>query len=652
MKNNKLPITESYWLEFNPNLTVSNSTYVVTSTHVVNTNILLAPNVTLIFKGGLITGSGTLKGNNTFIFAPICQIFDDSLNVSGSWIVDRAYPQWFGAINDGTMDASLAINKAINLKRVGEVFIPRGEYVVSNSIMLKIGVILCGEKAHNAEDLNNQNDDIYLGTTIRPSKSANFTGNFVILVNTLGPDPETAMWIRAYPDILTAIRNIYFRNDTDIAMRGVLFAGCFETDHCRWENFPQAVASAKQCYADNKVVTNCVYSCSKHFSSNYYAFDLSGLGDNLCFRGNFIDLYSKSDALRLDSCNSGEICNNIINSNIKIIRCKGITFSSNHCEGEHTHIHVSGSNINISDCYFEKGHVPTLCVDDVDSPYNDISVINLNNCAFLYYEAYFDPESGKVIDGDGCQFDIQTDGKLSLKVNNSFRYWLKRGMVSKMYIYGLSICDNINDPIIKFNDYSYMLSTTGIMAPTMHVPLNSATSINDGISFIGMLNEHVYWLKDINILYTYQSQVIWNIDRNIANAKKSIDIFQPNENRKGVLIVAMGGNQVGNRYCVRFYRSHIQNEIQKNEYIDVPTCGSQYFYDNGDTICGYRWQEGMGEFSNNLVLGSVQFTGENVICRSTTCPSTGNWKNGDIVYNMGASSNSLWIRINNSWVER
>lgn len=58
MKNNKLPIAESNWLEFNPNLTVSNSTYVVTSTHVVNTNILLAPNVTLIFKGGLITGSG------------------------------------------------------------------------------------------------------------------------------------------------------------------------------------------------------------------------------------------------------------------------------------------------------------------------------------------------------------------------------------------------------------------------------------------------------------------------------------------------------------------------------------------------------------------------------------------------------------------
>lgn len=651
METDKLSNLETTWTEFDPNLTVANTTYVVTLTHVINTNVYLESNVTLIFMGGMITGNGTLKGNNTFLVAPITQIFSSDLNITGSWIMDRAYPQWFGAKNDGITDSSQAINKAINLKRVGEVFIPRGEYVVSSSIMLKFGVILCGEKAWEAVDPNEQNDDIYLGTAIRPSQSANFIGDFMILVNTLGPNPETAVWVQSYPDILTSVRNIFFKNDTDIAVRGVLFAGCFEIDHCRWSDFPQAVASAEQCYSDNKVITNCVYSCRKEFSNSYYAFDLSGLGDNLCFTGNLVDLYSTNDALHISFCTSGEVCRNIINSNVKIENSKGITFSSNHCEGLQTQVYISKSSIDISNCYFEKGTLPTLRIE-VNSPYNDISVINLDNCAFVYYEAYFDSKSGTVEDGNGCLFDIQTDGEVSLNISNSFRYWLKRGLAGKMYIYGLSTCDSNNNPIHKFNEYSYMLSTTGIMTPTMHIPLNSIATINRDISFFGMLNGQVYWKRDINTAYTYQAQVIWDLDRTIINEKTSIGTYKPNELREGVLIGVFGGNQVGNHYYVRFYRSYVQNGIQIAEYVDIPTCGSQYYYDNGDSICGYKWQNGNSELNSYLILGSIQFIGENVICRSETCPSSGNWKDGDIVYNMGSSSCVMWIRINNSWVER
>ena len=50
------------WPEFNPESTISNSTYVVTSIHVINSSVLLASNITLIFMGGIITGNGDLKG--------------------------------------------------------------------------------------------------------------------------------------------------------------------------------------------------------------------------------------------------------------------------------------------------------------------------------------------------------------------------------------------------------------------------------------------------------------------------------------------------------------------------------------------------------------------------------------------------------------
>ena len=50
------------WPEFNPESTISNSTYVVTSIHVINSSVLLASNITLIFMGGIITGN---KNNST-----------------------------------------------------------------------------------------------------------------------------------------------------------------------------------------------------------------------------------------------------------------------------------------------------------------------------------------------------------------------------------------------------------------------------------------------------------------------------------------------------------------------------------------------------------------------------------------------------------
>lgn len=38
--------------------------------------------------------------------------------------------------------------------------------------------------------------------------------------------------------------------------------------------------------------------------------------------------------------------------------------------------------------------------------------------------------------------------------------------------------------------------------------------------------------------------------------------------------------------------------------------------------------------------------------QSTTCPSVGSWQDGDIVYNMGTGTNSLWIFINGRWIAK
>ena len=173
------------WPEFNPESTISNSTYVVTSIHVINSSVLLASNITLIFMGGIITGNGDLKGNNTSLIAPISQIFGLELNVIGSWIMDRAYPQWFGAVADSLEDCSDAINKAITMKGTGQVFIPRGKYIIKKILHVKYGIQLVGESG--MENKTEKEKGTFLvaemDNSSRLVEDSLFTNGYVVEIN-------------------------------------------------------------------------------------------------------------------------------------------------------------------------------------------------------------------------------------------------------------------------------------------------------------------------------------------------------------------------------------------------------------------------------------------------------------------------------------
>ena len=93
--------------------------------------------------------------------------------------------------------------------------------------------------------------------------------------------------------------------------------------------------------------------------------------------------------------------------------------------------------------------------------------------------------------------------------------------------------------------------------------------------------------------------------------------------------------------------------IQYTHYVDVPICGTKHLYENGISICGYKWQKlTEGILSGNTNIKSISYKGNNIECRSTTCPSVGSWQDGDIVYNMGTGTNSLWIFINGRWIAK
>lgn len=61
-------------------------------------NIDMQEGCILKFEGGSLK-NGTLTGNKTTIYSPICTIFDLQLRLSGTYICDKAYPQWFGDVS-------------------------------------------------------------------------------------------------------------------------------------------------------------------------------------------------------------------------------------------------------------------------------------------------------------------------------------------------------------------------------------------------------------------------------------------------------------------------------------------------------------------------------------------------------------------------
>lgn len=90
----------------------------------------------LRFCGGKID-NGIVVGNNTIIYANVVQIIGATL--SGTWNVDVAYPEWFGAKADGVTDDSGAIQMAFD--NFHRIYFPAASYAImqvfpkSNSVV-------------------------------------------------------------------------------------------------------------------------------------------------------------------------------------------------------------------------------------------------------------------------------------------------------------------------------------------------------------------------------------------------------------------------------------------------------------------------------------------------------------------------------------
>ena len=554
-----------------------------------------------------------------------------------------------------------------------------------------------------------------LGTIIRPLNTnypltvdsdgtpiTSFDNNFAVVINpNIHPNEyHNEAWEHQFPPAFTTIRDIHFTNfwTETPSMRGIYAIGGMKIENVTWSQFVQAVATPDDMYCDGKTIINCGFSSPvgcifkdfvfdtlvgnpekiiKRFAQDqkeYYAFDLSGLGDNLYFHHNHLGMGEITGGLKLRSSNGAQISCNIINDNIAFYNCKGISFSTNHCE-DGIQVKISNSQIDFSGNYFHKGKKPTFLIRD-DYARGSINVqsstiaLQNNSLVFLDHE----DESSSLYIGNISPYDIQTDGYLSLSIQNTYRYRTPRNAGGNIHPCGITILKEIWTegvaepeliPFTEFNDLSYLLSGSSLIMPNFHIVHNHVVNNTQFFRGAAMANNNIVWFLEKSA-YHYRMQTIWDKKRLIGSSTLTLGDFNLGEidtytkKAQGLLLnigtnsydVPSDGN--GNQVVIRLMRARANGNTAYHS-IEIPVCGTRFLYDNGLSVCGFKWKQetSIAPLTVNTMIQSIHFVGDNVVCKGTACPTVGEWTVGDIVYNTGtASNNAMWIYTANGWQAR
>lgn len=572
-----------------------------------NSAINLGQRSLFTINGKAVEGTNSsIVGNSTAISAPIKKIFTTGINVAGTWLMDRAYPQWFEDSNNA--DWATAINKAIIMKGTGEVFLPRGNYVISSTIYVSFGIKLVGEPGREKTGYNTD------ATVIMPSTGKNnFNGGYMMLVNVKHKDDKgqeinvsaaNSTWEVHYPNSGTELNNLSFICKGNQRYKAVLVSGGITVNHIRWNGCLQALASTSNTYNDQRCITNCTFYPAGKIKmpdrEELYAFDLKSLGDALVFTGNAVhngDSYTKS--LRLLLCDGGTIHSNILNADVLIDRCKSISFTSNHCENGAT-ITIKASTVVNNANFYEKGTKPSIIITNSTDMKN--SVVTINGDQFVYYNGVRSNNPSESPDITAARLksisenDIAIDSRSQLTLNDVYRYDvpLKVG-IDKQNLFGIQVASIKNngkiEPDQSFNRYSHHLSKSGIIRKSNNVekPVDNPSPGRAHLYLYGKAT--ATWFGETGD-YTYSYEIL---DTNGRVTNKSLAMSSYTENNttihlekgeSGVLFCLSDKGDANNRVYVRMQR----NGADGLKTVEVPVAGSEHLYDNGVSVAGYIWK--------------------------------------------------------------
>lgn len=728
----------------------------------VHYGLVIAEDVTLIFEGGCFTTSLNLKmprmpisaeqgglgdlttlsqvskfyliGNNTVLKAGPEQIFGDSMEVTGPWITERSYPQWFDQLAGKQKgvhafrgdreyykhlhDCSAAINKAVRFKGVGEVFLPQGNYYISHPIKLPIGITLAGETYRNMS-AGTQDEELFkiwnargwfdedcacVGSIIIPfieSVVANKSDNAIATEystpfdrgifrinleedkkNGDNKDDADDDWVAPFPLNVSAMKdlaifNIFYTKEirfSDIAIKNhieiarkecCVIAGGYTFQNVKWYNFPMAIRWT-DAYTDLKKITDCSIQLHQNIRN---AIDSLKDGKRECmymitipFLGDALQItHSSTDAgsfnpeeqrffkgIYVCSCHGGSISDCIINMDVVLRGCIGVTFRNNHMENG-AQILIQESVVEVTGNHFEKGSRPSLLfevpeswnMENDRSPVDESNVIVSGNY-FMTYTLRPDASEQtaqrtpiKKISPYDIVFDKKFGGVFNVRLTANYRY--SHNELGSLQPTGimLGLVDYSSGepavtPFEEFNKYSYFLSDEcqihegfklDFYREFNKIPYISGGSVmnNGGVPFVnesaftnnqtvdgssqsgndGGMNDELF-PDPFKEVYEYKAQPILDAERQIAGVEAKIFSINldaegepkaPTDNKHGSgVLISLAATTAGTPCMLRLIKK-VTNTKDENAvfYVDIPIVGGEFLYDNGYSVNCYPW---------------------------------------------------------------
>lgn len=295
----------------------------------------------------------------------------------------------FGVKGDGVTDETSILQNCIN--KYEKVFIPNGNYVVSDTIVIPKNHKIIGESMDN--------------TIIYASCSGKYVFQY--------------MQSYDYQSFNALIDNLTITKPQSLEDRpkGIDFTnGSMKLTNLKLIQISNPIHAGTQ-YKDNIYLENITATYSPGYSASDYFFDINCNCDNLYMnqiRAGF-SLEDFTDdiqhSMRIRNCTGGVLNNLTLGNNLVIDRCNNLQVNSVHCENNvGAQIKISNSFISMNNLLKWKNPTTADIVISSDSRGNNSNVY-LNNVEFSFYPS----TSSQTVPSSNT---IQTDTWSNLTCNN------------------------------------------------------------------------------------------------------------------------------------------------------------------------------------------------------------------------------------------
>ena len=586
-------------------------------------------NITLDFtKGGMLSDGGESSTVNLTINgklkAGLGKIFDwdgGGAITLGAGSVKEVYPQWWGALGDGSTDDTGEIQAAVDslptgIANGGVVFFPppSASYLISSTIVVPAYVSLIGAAPN---------------IRIQPDTGGSWSNNYVFYLNTT----EGYECVVQYAvGIIGSIKNIYiFNTGGDATTKGFLVAGNYEFDHVSGRNLANLLTTTND-YIDGLKLSSIT---TWDAQGTTYQIKINQLGDNLLvsniqFGG---DPGATIYGLYVKGCWGGIVQNLIGGTHHYFEDTRAFTLANWHVEGGR--IVIKNANIYLKDMYLRYRSDVTLEFQSTDDGRYFAGLENV----------LFDHRLDDVITGDG-HYDIQIANQYHIAIDNVFKLTTKGGRYDIAQFQGVFLLKEDGSEFTDFNRDSAWLSKHSEIIDNQELLFDYVTTKRGGgglfLTDPIATSTLVSW-QIASDTYYYRAQFLSDVDRMAGKTESNENNIALTNDGQGMAIVLSVSN-FHRHNTLRLYRGTTTGSYDK--YVDIPIIITRIIWDDGNNVNGFAWKSRTaGGVDTISGIYRARKTADDFTGYGIAIPVGGSWTRGDVIYDNTpvVGGNTGWI---------